>query len=98
MPFVHCLSQIPKNSCRSMPNQNTGSETSSDVDSVTMTSQNEYCLTADTMPAPIPMTISMRMAATASSAVYGYFSRKMSFTDRPEAIDVPKSPLKMSRR
>jgi len=52
-----------------MPSQNTGTETSTEVLSVTRMSQNEYCLTAEMMPAPIPMRISRRMAATASWTV-----------------------------
>ena len=42
--------------------------------SVTSTSQNEYCFTAETMPAPMPTTISMQIAASASSHGVGIVS------------------------
>src|SRR5450759_3420114 len=82
-PPVHCLSTMPKNTCSSMPSQNTGTDTSTDVESVTRTSRNEYCLTAEMMPAAIPTMISMMIAAKASLTVYGYFSPSMSLTARP---------------
>ena len=40
-----------------------------DVESVTKTSQNEYCFTAEMMPAPTPTMISMMIAANASFSV-----------------------------
>ena len=59
-----------------MPSQNTGSDTSTDVLNVTSTSQNEYRLTADMIPAAMPKIISMRMAATASLSVLGNLSHE----------------------
>ena len=62
---------MPKKYWSSRPSQKTGIATRIDVESVTNTSQNEYCFTAEMMPAPTPTMISMMIAANASRIVYG---------------------------
>jgi len=80
-PPVHCLSLMPNSICNSMPSQNTGTDTRIDVDSVTSTSQKEYCFTAEMMPARRPTTISTRIAATARRIVFGNLSARIDVTD-----------------
>ena len=65
-----------------MPNQNTGTATRIDVLSVTSMSQNEYRLTAESIPARMPKIASMMMATTASLMVFGNLSNRMSVTGR----------------
>jgi len=81
-PPVHSFSLMPKNTWNIMPSQKTGTDTRIDVDSVTRMSKNEYCLMADMMPAPMPITISSTMAASARRIVLGYLSANISTTGR----------------
>ncbi len=60
-----------------MPSQNTGTETRIDVLRVTSMSQNEYFLTAESIPAARPMIDSMISATSASLSVFGNFSNRM---------------------
>ena len=78
-----------------MPSQNAGIATMIDVTSVTRMSQNEYLFSAETMPAPMPTTVSMMMATIESLMVYGYFAARMEATDWPlRWYDVPRSPCR----
>ena len=65
-----------------MPSQKAGMDTRIDVLRVTRTSQNEYRLTAESIPAPIPRIASMRTATAASLRVLGNFSKRMVATGR----------------
>ena len=81
-----------------MPNQNTGTETRIDVLSVTSMSQNEYRLTAESIPASIPRMASMRMATSASFSVLGNFSKRIVGDRALELVRLAQIPVDEMRR